>query len=91
MYNDCLLILILINEPNKSNSKTTELLKITLPVTLSFINFFAIYLKLLLFISVFIKKIYSTKQEQFFNTLELIIGQITAMKFLIFSDSGVAD
>jgi hypothetical protein len=56
-------------------------------------NFFAIYLKLLHVLPLFIKKkkIYSMQEERIFDTPELIIGQITALKLLLFSDREAAD
>jgi hypothetical protein len=53
-------------------------------------NFFSIYLKLLHVLPLFIKKFYSKEEKQVFDTPELIIDQITALKLLLFSDRDVA-
>ncbi len=56
-------------------------------------NFFAIYIKLLHVqpLSKKKKKIYSIEEERIFDTPELMIGQITALKLPLYSDREAAD
>ncbi len=81
----------------KAGHKYTESRKITLPVIFIeklFEWFFAIYIKLLHIATLFKKTkkmLFIMEAEQIFDALDLIIGQITALKLLLFSDRDAAE
>jgi hypothetical protein len=53
--------------------------------------FFTTYLKLLNVLPSFIKNAIQWSKNKFFDTPDLFIGQITALKLLLFSDRDAAD